>query len=376
MTANVLRVALDMRPTSEPGTGIARYARELAEKLVLENDLDVHLLYKFKTKDRKIARASVKHAPQMNWLQGFVPRYCKEHAVHVFHGTNFVVPLMTRMHRVVTVHDMTLFSIRSGHRLRTLLVHGIQSLLSLTVADAVITDSRATANALGARFPWLRTRIHHVPLGVDASFVPTVGTVMNSNTEKRNIDPPFVLNVGKQEPRKNLPLLIEGFARACQWSQWVHDLVLVGPDGSASRDVRQAVRDSGVENRIHLLGVVADAELVSLYHRASLVIYPSSVEGFGLPVLEAMACGVPVVTLSDPSVLEVTGGAALVLPSATPEAVAHALQSGVTIGPERDERIRLGLTRAASYRWEYVAAATLNVYREVAHRRPRFGQSS
>ena len=95
-----------------------------------------------------------------------------------------------------------------------------------------------------------------------------------------------------------------------------------------------------------------------------------------MPVLEAMACGVPVVTLSDPSVLEVTGGAALVLPSATPEAVAHALQSGVTIGPERDERIRLGLTRAASYRWEYVAAATLNVYREVAHRRPRFGQSS
>ena len=374
--ARLLRVALDMRPTSEPGTGIARYARNLAEKLVLDNDLDVHLLYKYKAKDRQIARASVKHAPQVNWLQGFVPRYCKEHAVDVFHGTNFVVPLMTRMHRVVTVHDMTLFSVRSGHRLRTLLVHGIQSLLSLTVADAVITDSRATANALGARFPWLRTRIHHVPLGVDASFVPTVGTVMNSKTEERNIDPPFVLNVGKQEPRKNLPLLIEGFARACQWSQWAHDLVLVGPDGSASRDVRQAVRDSGVENRIHLLGVVADAELVSLYHRASLVIYPSSVEGFGLPVLEAMACGVPVVTLPDPSVLEVTGGAALVLPSATPEAIAHALQSGVQIGRARDERIRLGLIRAASYRWEYVANATVNVYHEVAHSRPRFGLSS
>ena len=374
--AHLLRVALDMRPTSEPGTGIARYAQNLAKALVLDEEIDVHLLYKSYPQEPVITSASIKYAVERNWLQVFVPRYCKEHDVQVFHGTNFVLPLISPVHRVVTVHDMTLFSIRSGHRLRTLLVHGVQSLLSLTVADAVITDSRATANALGARFPWIRTRIHHVPLGVDANFVPSVGTVRNSKTEEPNIDPPFVLNVGKQEPRKNLPLLIEGFARACQWSQWVHDLVLVGPDGSASRDVRQAVRDSGVENRIHLLGVVADAELVSLYHRASLVVYPSSVEGFGLPVLEAMACGVPVVTLSDPSVLEVTGGAALVLPSATPEAVAHALQSGVEIGRERDERIRLGLIRAASYRWEYVAAATLNVYREVAHSRPRFGQSS
>lgn len=371
--AHLLRVALDMRPTSEPGTGIARYARNLAEALVLGDEIDVHLLYKSNPQESEITGASIKYAVERNWLQGFVPRYCKEHAVDVFHGTNFVVPLMTRMHRVVTVHDMTLFSVRSGHRLRTLLVHGIQSLLSLTVADAVITDSRATANALGARFPWLRSRLHHIPLGVDASFVPPAETVMNPRSDERNIERAFVLNVGKHDLRKNLPLLIEGFARACQKPDWTHDLVLVGPDGEASQNVRQAVQLSGVENRIHLLGIVADAELVSLYHRASLVVYPSSAEGFGLPVLEAMACGVPVVTLADPSVLEVTGGAAIVLPSATPEAIAHALQSGIQDGPARNERIRLGLIRAASYRWEYVAAATLNVYREVAHRRPRFG---
>jgi glycosyltransferase involved in cell wall biosynthesis len=368
-----LRVALDMRPASEPGTGIGRYARNLAQALALVDEVDVHLLYKTHNQDPQIFGTSVKYAPEKNWLQAFVPRYCKDHAVQIFHGTNFVVPLMAPIYRVVTVHDMTLFNIRSGHRLRTLLVHGVQSLLSLAVADAVITDSRATANALGDRFPWLRTRLHHVPLGVNSNFVPLKGSVTSFKVEGTNIAKPFVLNVGKQEPRKNLPLLIEGFARACQWPQWVHDLVLVGPDGSASRDVRQAVRDSGVESRIHLLGVVGDAELLRLYQRASLVVYPSSLEGFGLPVLEAMACGVPVVTLSDPSVLEVTGSAAMVLPSATPEALANALQSGVRIGRARAERIRQGLIRAAAYRWEYVANATVNIYREVVHSRPRRG---
>ncbi len=370
-----LRVALDMRPTSELGTGIARYARNLADALAAGEGVELHLLHKYADDAKHVPGATVMCATERNWLQGFVPRYCRENIVDVFHGTNFVAPLMAPVRRVVTVHDMTLFNPGSGHRLRTFLVHGMQSLLSLVVADAVVTDSRATATALGARFPWLRSLIHHIPLGVGSQFRPSPLTSPLNMGNRSESTQPFILNVGKQERRKNLPLLIKGFARECRDPQWIHDLVLVGPDGGASSDVRRAIKDAGVADRIRMLGVVSDAELVGLYRRASLVVYPSAVEGFGLPVLEAMACGVPVVTLADPSVLEVAGAAALIVPVATAEAIAHALRSGVQAGPERNERIRLGLIRAASHRWETVASATLDVYNAVARDRLRFGTS-
>ena len=181
---------------------------------------------------------------------------------------------------------------------------------------------------------------------------------------------PFVLSVGDLQPRKNHIGLIRAFAdlvRACP--QLPHKLVLVGQDTWFGARVREAAKHSGVEDRIRFLGFVTDEDLLQLYNAADCFAFPSYYEGFGIPILEAMACGRAVVCANTSSIPEVADGAGLLFDPYRTEEIARAMKDVLVDSQLRARMERLGVQRAAGFTWQETARLTLGVYEEVAGQR-------
>jgi glycosyltransferase involved in cell wall biosynthesis len=176
----------------------------------------------------------------------------------------------------------------------------------------------------------------------------------------------FVLYVGTIEPRKNLPLLIEAFARRRLSGDLPHQLVCAGPYGWLSRDVEQQIERLGVTDAVRLTGYVPFSDLPALYTLAEMFVFPSLYEGFGLPVIEAMACGTPVITGRVPALVEVAAGAVEHVDRRDAHALGDVLATLAHDRGRREELSRLGLCRAREFSWTRAARETLAVYRQVA----------
>jgi glycosyltransferase involved in cell wall biosynthesis len=181
--------------------------------------------------------------------------------------------------------------------------------------------------------------------------------------ERFGLRGPFVLAVGVLQPRKNLPRLIRAFGRVAREAP--HALALVGKPGWAHEELKRAVAASGLGSRVKFTGYVPDADLPVLYNAAELFVYPSLYEGFGLPPLEAMACGTPVVTANVTSLPEVVGDAALAVDPTDELALADAIGRALTDEALRERLRTAGLAHAALFSWERTAALTLQVYHRV-----------
>jgi glycosyltransferase involved in cell wall biosynthesis len=256
---------------------------------------------------------------------------------------------------VVTVHD--LFPVTDPERFTArgvrLLSAGIERAKQ---ADLVLVPSQATADECAAHgFPTDRLRV--VPWGVDLA--PADPAIRRAVRRRFALERPFVLWAGTVEPRKNLPVLLEAFARLDHPNL---DLVLAGPDGW-NEQLDHHLRTLG--DRVRRIGFVSTPELTALYAEAAAFAFPSVREGFGLPVLEAMAQGTPVVASEDPALAEVMGDAGSVAASDDPAAWAEALAGLVDDAAARARLGAAGRTRAEGWTWARSAALTLDAYREV-----------
>lgn len=275
--------------------------------------------------------------------------------VDVTHATGVAVP-GTRAPLVVTVHDLG-FRHRPEHYTR----HGVrffERALELTRRRAalVLCPSDATRRECAeAGIPEDRLRV--VPWGV--STVPVTPEDVAAVRARHAIPGRYVLWVGTIEPRKNLPTLLAALRRLPEDVT----LVLAGPAGW-HEDL--TAHRQGIEHRVRPTGFVSGAELAALYAGASVFCYPSLLEGFGMPVLEAMAQGAPVVTSSGTSTEEVAGDAGLVVPPTDGDALADALLQVLDDAVLADRLRAAGLARAATYTWERTARETVAAYRDVA----------
>ena len=263
--------------------------------------------------------------------------------VDVIHATTIVVPPRTAP-LVVTIHDLAFLHEPEQFTARGVRVFRRGLALARRHADLVLVSSRATlADAEAAGIPIGRLR--HVPLGV------RVGPAEPAARRRFGLDRPYLLFVGTLEPRKNLARLVA----ALDHLPTDHVLAVAGLDGWGG-----AAPPPG--DRVRLLGFVSDAERDALYAGADAFVYPSLREGFGLPVVEAMAHGTPVVTSRGTSTEEVAGGAAVLVDPTDVESIAH----GITVAlAERDRLVAAGRPRAAALTWDATAAATLAAYREL-----------
>jgi glycosyltransferase involved in cell wall biosynthesis len=347
-----VRVAYDSGPLLETPTGIGRYARELGEAL---EGRGVELK-RYAVSLRGASRPEVARlkAParlvQTTWRRFGRPRVERlTGPVDVVHGTNFVLPPADAP-GVVTVHDLSFLredTFPGGERLRELVPW------SLARAALVITPTRSVADEVQERYGVPEVRLAPTAEGVSPIFFGA-SPLSDSALAGLGIGGPYIVAAGSIEPRRNLLRLLQAWRRiADELEGWT--LVLAGPKGWGPR----LPQTPGVV----LPGFLGDATLPGLFAAAEIFCYPSLYEGFGLPPLEAMAAGTPVVVGDYPCAREVLADAALRVDPTDVEAIASALSS-LASDPALRRRLSLkGRARASGFSWERTAAATEEAYR-------------
>lgn len=301
-------------------------------------------------------------APAMfkEWLLG---------PVDVVHSTTFCVPEFRLRPKglVVTIYDLSFITHPELH-LSANVDHCLAGTRrAIERADAIIAISGHTRRDLVERMGAPAERIVVTPLAHDPGLAPVTDVARLAAVRKRyGLPERFVLFLGALEPRKNLPRLLEAYAALPAALRRDVHLVVAGMRGWLNDSVHAHVRALGLEPTVHFAGYVDGADLAAVYSLATLFAYPSLYEGFGLPVLEAMACGTPVLTSDGSSLPEVAGDAALQVAATDVDAIADGLRRILEDPALRGELSARGIKQAAKFSWDQCARQTLEVYRRVA----------
>jgi glycosyltransferase involved in cell wall biosynthesis len=274
-----------------------------------------------------------------------------------------VVPLIHPRRCVVTIHDLGYLAFPQAHTRRRRLELDLTTRWSIRVAQQVIAISGATRDALVQHYGADPAKISVVYHGLSSSFQPASTEAIAEVRARYGLGERYFVYVGTLQPRKNLERLIEAFAQLNDDSV---QLVIAGKQGWLSEAIQQKAQAQGAGGRVLLIGYVPDQELPALLSGALAFTFPSLYEGFGLPVLEAMACGTPVLTSTTSSLPEVAGAAALLVDPMDTMAISAALKR-LSSEPELRRQLReQGIARAAQFSWERCAQETLQVLRAVA----------
>ena len=306
--------------------------------------------------------------PDHSSTQLLVPLALRRAPVDVFHFLAHVdAPALLPRRAVVTVHDLILFVLRDlyapGKPLRYRLGRALDRRV-LRRARLVLTDSAASRDDILRLFGLAPGRVRVAPLGVSARFRPQPAEAVAAVRARFRLERPFLLYVGGMDPRKDVPRLVEAWARLRARRDGIPDLALAG---AIERDPRfpallEQARRLGAAGSLRVLGFVPDDDLPALLAAAEAFVFPSLYEGFGLPPLEAMACGTPVLCSDGGALPETVGEAAALLAPRDPAAWAHEVGALLADGQRRAALARAGLARAREFTWERTAAATLAVY--------------
>jgi alpha-1,3-rhamnosyl/mannosyltransferase len=304
------------------------------------------------------------------WWSAGLPRYAARRGFGLVHGTNYEVPLWGGAVRVMTVHDLSLLSYPETHERRRVWRARRRLPLMARAADAVVTPTEAVRREL---CEWLRvtpSKVFAVHEAARECFKPMEGGEASGALSGLGIGGgEFLLAVGTIEPRKNLSTLVRAFEDLLRERPSSNlRLVVAGGRGWLSGPLFESIRRSPARARVVLTGYVSDEQLRALYSACALFVYPSLYEGFGLPPLEAMSCGAPVVAGHTPAVAEVSGGAARLFDPRDHTRLARALLELLDDTAARRALSEAGLRRAAQFSWHRTARATLDVYAEALKR--------
>ncbi|MBI5947771.1 MAG: glycosyltransferase family 4 protein [Chloroflexi bacterium] len=353
---------IDAVDLAQPPTGLGVYATELAAALARTGDVDVHTAFPapgpagtspFPLPDRH----------RQLWRQAVLPRRLLAAGIDVYHGTEFAAPLLCRVPRVVTVHDVAFLSrpraytLRARAHYRALLATGLR-------AERIIVPSRHVAGALASATGTDRAKIRVVPEAPPPGMEVAARERVTATLRGLGVERPYLLCVGFADRRKRVVdvvralALLEGPQRP--------SLLVAGEDREGVQAaLEREARRLGVSDRVRFTGYFT-GDLAALYGGALALVYPSLDEGFGLPPLEAMACGTPVIASDIPALRETAGEAAMFVPVRSPAAIADRARSLLADPAVAAGWRARGLARSATYSWERASRETLEVYRELA----------
>lgn len=359
-------IGLDGRAFSSPAGGVRRYITELVAALrAVDPAVDLVAVGGLSGCDIpagvRVVSASSWIPTNLGWSIEGLPRAYRHLDLDVFHAPAYTAPLWGVHPLVVTLHDVSYERHPEWYPYRLDPFRRAFYRLSALAADTVITDSEFSRQEIHAAYGIGVEKIVVVPLGVGTPFTPA--------DDRAPAAAPTILHVGDLHVRRNVGVLVDALAALRQQSG-LHEttLVLAGTDrGSATPLLAQATR-LHVDNAIRFVPRPDDRAVLELMHTASVFAYPSRYEGFGLPALEAMACGLPVVASNAASIPEVVGDAGLLVDPHDVSAWQQALTAVLT-SSERTAAMRdAGIRRAATFTWERTARETLAVYRGTAGR--------
>ena len=374
-----MRVAIDYTSAITEQAGIGRYTRGLVRALAQDGPGDIGLTLFCSVAPPKghslppsgRARLLVRRVGHRNltrvWHRWHIP-FPAEVLMgwpHLIHGPDFVLPPALVARRIVTIHDLAYLTYPQYAQPGIVEYLSAEVPRALRAADHIIAVSKRTALDLITLLHVTPERVSVIYPGVDPIFTPeTDQMAVLEVMRKYELEQPLILAVGTLEPRKNYERLIQAFAAATRESGGPRQLVFAGRRGWNYDGIFAAARQDFLASRIRFLGFVEDEELATLYHCAAALAMPSFYEGFGLPLIEAMASGIPVVCSTGGALPEIAGNAALVV---APEDVAGLRDALVLACGDQNLRARLtskGFSRASQFSWEASAREHFRLYRE------------
>jgi len=379
--AAVNRIALNTTALLSPKTGIGRYILELAQRLSDMPEWDASFFYgAFWSKDVRgqtpptvagLLPAVRRYLPYSYELRRWVQCHRFQHHNEgghfaLYHEPNNV-PLPFDGPLVLTVHDLSWIRYPAMHPTERVRAMNRHFEPGLRRATRIITDSQCVKDELAAQFGVNPELIHPIALGASAAFVPRAAedtwAVLQSHqlTHGR-----YILALGTLEPRKNLGVAIAAYSQLPARLQEQFPLVIVGMTGWLSESIERLIGPLRAKGLIRQLGFLPEDDLPQVVAGATCMVYPSVYEGFGLPPLEAMACGVPVITSNAAAVAEVVGDAGMLMHPQDTDAFAQTMQHLLDNPEARDAQAAQGLQRSAVFSWERCAEQTRNVYRLAA----------
>jgi glycosyltransferase involved in cell wall biosynthesis len=381
-----LGLSLDVTAVPAQPVGAGQYTLQLARALAARADVDLVLLARRSDGRRWRSMAPggevVTSAPdprplRLAWEQLRLPTLLRRHQVAVHHGPHYTMPERSSVPSVVTIHDLSFFDQPRWHqRSKVLLFRRAISVASRRAA-VVVCPSQVTADRLAH---WCRVEAEVVvaPHGVDTGrFRPHEPDEGADAAALAQVDPrlstgrPYLVFVGTLEPRKDIPTLVAAFTRIAG-RQAEALLVLAGQPGWGADAVTRAIEDSGLAARIIRTGYVSDGVVPALLRSAAGAVYPALYEGFGLPALEALACGAPLITTSGTAMEEVAGDASVLVEPGDVRGLADALDARLSHAPEatdpEEDRRRRGFEIVSGHTWAASAERHVHAYRAAAGR--------
>ena len=381
-----MNLILSVDALSPSLTGIGRYTWELAQRLPTHSRLQDVQFYRngsWVDEPARLLQATVPTVPvtsivpqakataskprwrlkQPRWLRDWrITSACQG---KIFHGPNFFLPPCAEA-GVATVHDLSVFKYPETHPLERIKHFEREFTASMKRAAHLVTDSEATRQEVMKYLAWPAEKITAVPLGVSSHFAPADEAAVAPCLAKYGLTfKRYALCVSTLEPRKKIANLLRAYQGLPPPVRKQYPLVLVGSSGWLSESLHQEIDRLSAQGWLRYLGFVPEADLPALYAGARSFVYPSVYEGFGLPVLEAMASGVPVVASIFSSLPEVTQGAALLVDPDDIDALAMGIQASLCDEPWRATACKTGLAVAQGFTWDRCIDQTVDVYKKV-----------
>jgi glycosyltransferase involved in cell wall biosynthesis len=366
-----MRIGVMLRHLPTESGGIGRYTTKLLHHLLrIDTKNDYVILHKDTCAIGRYhglpnVRELSKSAPaKLLWDQVIVPRLAKTLKLDLVFNPKISAPWRAPCNTVIMLHGADWFEVPQSYSLPNRIYHQLAATLYSHKADAIIAASNDAAARLEQWVPAVKGKIVAIHHGVDNEFHPMLDHhALAAVREKYRLPDRFLLYVGKIYPMKNVSGIIRAFSHLRD--RIPHKLVIVGPRGPRADRELAPIRTYGLEDDVVLLGRVPDQDLPAIYNLADAFLFPSLYEGFGIPLLEAMACGCPVVTSVAGACPEVVGDAAVLVDPGDARAIAAAAHDVVT-NPALAQTLRAkGLVRAQAFTWERSARETLAVFERV-----------
>lgn len=374
-----MRIAIDGHLIQERLNGIGRYTfslvRALANTVLAEDDICI-FHEPSQTKGMYLLEELANHASERVTLRSTtglsgatghltIANALREIEADIYHSPYRLASFLTNVPTVITIHELSMLYVAEetqGSWISKISQFTKQAQLAIfTRADAIICVSEWLRRQLLSIIDMAPDKVHVVHDGVDHSrFHPRYRREARQRAARiLGIEPPYILALARSQPRKNLRTLLQAYARLPKDSP---RLVLAGAGSWGLGPIYEMVREAAIEHRVRFTGYVPEAILPDLYAGAGCFVFPSLYEGFGLPVLEAMACGAPVVASNRTSIPEVAGNGALLVDTTNIAVLAEAINRIINNKPFRDELRAKAVGQAANFSWERTAAKTRLVY--------------
>ena len=367
-----MRIGIDGIPLAELKTGVGHYTFEIALGLARQSPSDSFEILSH----LPFADGAVSDLPNLSFIEQPVnwvthhwwtiglPLYIKRARLDLFHGTNYDIPIWGGCPTILTIHDLSLLLFPATHEERRVRRARRRLPVMSRQATMIITPTNAVKTEVCEHLKVSADKVVVINEAPRRSFLPVPREQASATVRRLGLDEEFILYVGTIEPRKNIITLVKAFEEVLRSTNLRPQLVIAGKKGWLTDELFKYVESAKLGDRICLTGYLGDDELRALYSACKVMVYPALYEGAGLPTLEAMACGAPVITSNTPAIAEMVGDKARLFSPQDFRALARHIVELLTTPATRESLARAGIDHAARFTWERAARETLEIYHQ------------